>query len=77
MFDSAKEAFDPATAARVGYTHLIATAKRNPEIASRLQARVARDHPAQYERCLSYRDRRSDTLVGTGSPERDAPGGMG
>jgi hypothetical protein len=54
LFSSLEEAFDPETAARLGYTHLISDAKRNPEFAGRLEARVARDYPAHYRRCLSY-----------------------
>lgn len=54
VFASAEEAFDPAVAARLGYTHLIATSKHNPDIAGRLEARVARDYPAHYDRCLAY-----------------------
>lgn len=52
LFGSSREAFDPAHAARAGYTHLIGEAKRNPEIAARLERRVRADYPAQYARCL-------------------------
>jgi hypothetical protein len=52
LFSSLEQAFDSETAARRGYTHLISNAKRNPEIADRLEARVARDYPAHYQRSL-------------------------
>lgn len=52
VFSSIEEAFDPDTATRAGYTHLIAGAKRNWELANRLEARVARDYPAQYARAV-------------------------
>jgi hypothetical protein len=52
LFDSPEEAF--RLAGEVGFTHLIADAKRNKEIAERLEKRVARDYPAQYNKCLKY-----------------------
>ncbi|WP_437674814.1 DUF6734 family protein [Sorangium sp. So ce131] len=51
VFPSMAAAFNADVAARAGYTHLIADAKRNPELARRLEVRVARDHPAHFERC--------------------------
>lgn len=54
LFDSPQAAFEPGNAARLGYTHLIADAKRNPTIAGRLEARVQRDYPAYLERCNAY-----------------------
>ena len=54
VFSSLDEAFGPAVAKRRGYTHLIAEAKRNPQLADRLEARVAEDYPAQYQRCIDY-----------------------
>jgi hypothetical protein len=53
LFNSFTEAFNPDCAARVGYTHLIGDAKRNAAIADRLESRVWRDYPAQYEHCLA------------------------
>jgi hypothetical protein len=32
--------------------------KRNPHLVGRVEARVAQDYPAQYERCLKYLARR-------------------
>jgi hypothetical protein len=52
LFESAEESWDPAAARRAGYTHLIAGAKADPELARRLEARVRRDHPEIYERVL-------------------------
>ncbi|MCC6718649.1 MAG: hypothetical protein IT555_12260 [Acetobacteraceae bacterium] len=53
LFESSRAAFDPANAARAGYTHLIGEAKRNPEIAARLERRVRADYPEHYARCLA------------------------
>jgi hypothetical protein len=52
MFRSLDDAFDPHLAEELGYTHLLAGAKGNADIAARLEERVKRDYPAQYERCL-------------------------
>jgi len=54
LFDSFAEAFDVNVAAKVGFTHLLASAKQNAAVAARLEKRVARDFPDLYERCLSY-----------------------
>lgn len=53
LFASSDEAFDEEAAARAGYTHLIGGAKSNAELADRLEARVAQQYPAYYDRCLS------------------------
>jgi len=52
VFASLDDAFNPDVAAEVGYTHLIADAKRNPDVAARLESRVRRDYPALYDRAL-------------------------
>lgn len=54
VFSSLDEALGPDVAERRGYTHLVGNAKRNPELADRVEARVARDYPAQYRRCIEY-----------------------
>ena len=54
LFDSIDEAFRPQNASRLGYTHLLAGAKRNPVVAEKLERRVKTDYPAQYERCMRY-----------------------
>ncbi|HET7233778.1 MAG TPA: DUF6734 family protein [Longimicrobium sp.] len=52
LFASMDDAFDRPLAIRLGYTHLIAAAKKEPAIVARLEQRVARDYPEAYERCL-------------------------
>jgi hypothetical protein len=54
VFSSAEEAFNSDVATRLGYTHLLCGAKRDPQLANRVEARVAKDHPAQYRRCIEY-----------------------
>jgi hypothetical protein len=54
LFNSSADAFDPACAARTGYTHLIGDAKNNPHIAERLEHRVRSDYPEYYDRCHAY-----------------------
>ena len=46
LFPGMAEAFDPAHAARAGYTHLLGDSKANPVVASRLEERVAKLDPA-------------------------------
>jgi hypothetical protein len=53
LFASAERAFDPDSATKAGYTHLIGEAKSNWSIAQRLEQRLRRDYPAAYERCLA------------------------
>lgn len=50
LFESWAAAGTPARAAAVGFTHLIADTKREPEHARRLDRRVRRDHPDLWER---------------------------
>jgi hypothetical protein len=52
LFDSLEHAMTPGVGAAAGYTHLIAGAKANAAVAARLEARVMRDYPARYERCV-------------------------
>ena len=40
------------TAPAMGFTHLIASAKRNPSLLDRLEQRVRTDYPHRYQRCL-------------------------
>jgi len=44
--------YDPASSARMGYTHLICGAKSNPEVARRIEERVRREDPAYFRRCV-------------------------
>jgi len=60
LFRSQEEAFDPQKAAEIGYTHLIAGSKRNPDVAENLVRRVKTDYPIQYERCMKYMQRTTD-----------------
>jgi uncharacterized protein DUF6734 len=64
LFASMDDAFNPESAERAGYTHLIAGAKRNPAIAHDLESRVAEDYPDQYERCTEYIERRGKCAYG-------------
>ena len=50
LFPTADASRDPEAARRAGYTHLIGAAKADPMLARRLEARVERDYPQQYER---------------------------
>ena len=51
LFASDAEAYDPARAEAVGYTHLIGGAKQNPELMADLEARMFADYPEIAERC--------------------------
>ena len=59
LFPSSADAFDPESATKAGYTHLIGDAKNNRYIADSLESRVQCDYPDYYERCLAYLDRTS------------------
>jgi hypothetical protein len=50
LFATAADSWSPEAARRVGYTHLIGTAKRDPILARRMETRVRRDYPEHYER---------------------------
>ena len=54
LFDSLSQAYNPDSATRVGFTHLIANAKKNRMIATRLEDRVKRDYPENFQRCSQY-----------------------
>jgi hypothetical protein len=54
LFDANQNPYDPTTASVAGFTHLLGGSKGNQLIANRLEKRVMRDNPDQYERCLSY-----------------------
>ena len=53
LFSSWDEAFQAEVAAQLGYTHMIGAAKRNLQLAERLERRVERDYPEAYERVIS------------------------
>ena len=51
LFPSTGAAFDPAEAARLGFTHLLADAKQDARITSRLEERLRREDPTFYRLC--------------------------
>ena len=51
LFPSLEDAFNPQSAARVGYTHLLGDTKSNPEVMARLERRVTVLDPAFYRHC--------------------------
>jgi hypothetical protein len=51
LFPTWHDALDRSEAARAGFTHLIAGAKRSPEAIRRLSDRVRRDWPEYFRRC--------------------------
>ena len=52
LFESSAAAWNRDRLMQAGFTHLIADAKRNPVFARRLEARVQRDYPEHYARCV-------------------------
>ena len=54
LFPSSADAFEETSAVRAGYTHLIGGAKSDPQLMARLRARVKRDYPDLYVRCVNY-----------------------
>ena len=54
LFESIEEASTPSRAEQAGYTHLIAGAKRDPELMKRLERRVRDEYPESYERVARY-----------------------
>jgi hypothetical protein len=51
LFEGESDPYDPAKAEVAGYTHLISSAKRHPEVMADLEARVLAEFPAHAERC--------------------------
>jgi Family of unknown function (DUF6734) len=64
LFPSLDAAFDPACAARLGLTHLLAEAKMDADITSRLEQRIQREDPDFYRHCVSL-SRGARPLPGT------------
>lgn len=62
LFDSFDAAFKHSK--QVGFTHLLGGAKKNPQLAQKLEARVATDYPERYQRCLQYLEK-ADTVTST------------
>jgi hypothetical protein len=51
LFPDDGDPYDPAKATAAGYTHLIGSAKRHPELMADLEARVSAEFPELAERC--------------------------
>ena len=51
LFASWDEAYDPNYAARIGFTHLLGSAKSHPAVGRRLEERARRENPAHFRRC--------------------------
>ncbi len=51
LFHGEGDPYDPEKAAAAGYTHLISSAKRHPELMADLEARVTAEFPALATRC--------------------------
>jgi len=51
LFPHEADPYNPEKAAAAGYTHLISSAKRSPELMADLEARVRADFPGMAERC--------------------------
>jgi hypothetical protein len=64
MFASDEDARNPEQAERAGYTHLLGNSKHDPELNQRLEARVKRDYPEYYSRCISWLARSGDSSRG-------------
>lgn len=51
LFPSTDESYDINRAVRLGYTHLLGSAKSHPSIGQRLQERMRRENPEFFRRC--------------------------
>jgi hypothetical protein len=58
LFPSAGDAFDSGLAALAGFTHLMAEAKQNADVTTRLERRLRSEDPDYYARCLLAGSRR-------------------
>jgi hypothetical protein len=47
----------PQRAAALGFTHLIADTKRDPNVMRRIEQRVRSDYPQHYARCIAVAER--------------------
>jgi Family of unknown function (DUF6734) len=57
LLQTLEEALDPERTSKLGYTHLISTAKQDPRLARRLEERVERDYPVEYARAVDLATR--------------------
>lgn len=55
LFESWAQALNPTESARLGYTHLIGSAKKDEWIARRMEVRVQKEYPALFERVSRIR----------------------
>jgi hypothetical protein len=51
LFDSFGQAHEPQAAARVGFSHLLGDAKTHPDVAARLERRIAELYPHFHRHC--------------------------
>lgn len=51
LFPSWEDAFDPESAARAGFTHLLGDSKSSPAVGKRIEDRVKREDPSYFRRC--------------------------
>jgi hypothetical protein len=56
LFPSTEAAFDRGYAARLGFTHLLAEAKRDARVTERLERRVELEDRELFERCVAVSD---------------------
>ncbi len=59
VFPSMEEAFSPEAAARAGFTHLLGDVKAHPEVAGRLERRMAEMDPGFARQCLRVAEARA------------------
>jgi hypothetical protein len=52
LFPSFMDAYNASITARIGFTHLLGPAKKDPHIAGRLEQRVQREDPKFYRHCV-------------------------
>jgi hypothetical protein len=66
LFPSFLDAYNASVTARVGYTHLLGPAKKDPYIAGRLAQRVQREDPKFYRHCVWLNQNRDLLAVAGG-----------
>lgn len=68
LFETDAAAWNRKRLMQAGYTHLISGAKRDPVFAQRLQARVQREYPDYYARCVNGQQSFEKTARSLSSP---------
>lgn len=66
LFPSFMDAYNASITARLGFTHLLGPAKKDPRIAGRLAERMQREDPKYYRHCLWLNQHR-ELLAGAGA----------